>query len=224
MNNYRIRRRVYELILKAASSGPSHPLPGQRELLLVFFCKPDRFLESDDRSGNIAGVRLEETTLRGDDLGKQIVVGTGVFVDISCGLVLKNIGYKSVAINNLPFDHYKGRVLANSSGDVPQYETGLYVCGWLKRGPTSIIATNLSCAEETVASISEDIGKGVLTSDSAKLGREGLLQLLEGRNIKAVQFDDGEKIDAKEKKRENLKNKPREKLATWEELLQVVSE
>lgn len=64
MKNYKIRRRVYELISKAASSGPSLPLPGQRELHLVFF-KPDRFLESDDRSGNVAGVRLEETTLRG---------------------------------------------------------------------------------------------------------------------------------------------------------------
>lgn len=29
-------------------------------------------------------------------------------------------------------------------------EEGLYVCGWLKRGPTGIIATNLYCAEETV--------------------------------------------------------------------------
>lgn len=29
-------------------------------------------------------------------------------------------------------------------------EHGLYVVGWLKRGPTGIIATNLYCAEETV--------------------------------------------------------------------------
>jgi adrenodoxin-NADP+ reductase len=27
---------------------------------------------------------------------------------------------------------------------------GMYVCGWLKRGPTGIIGTNLTCAEETV--------------------------------------------------------------------------
>ncbi|KAL2482493.1 NADPH:adrenodoxin oxidoreductase [Forsythia ovata] len=231
MKNNRIRRRVYELISKAASSGPSPPLPGQRELHFVFFRKPDRFLESDDRSGHVAGVHLEETTLEGDDLGKRIAVGTGIFDDISCGLVLKSIGYKSVAIDSLPFDHYKGivpnvggRVLSDSTGDLPQYETGLYVCGWLKRGPTGIIATNLYCAEETVASISEDIGKGVLTSNSSKPGREGLLQLLDSRNIRVVQFDDWEKIDAEEKELGNLKNKPREKLATWEELLQVASE
>lgn len=228
MKNNRIRRRVYELISKAASSGHSPPLPGQRELHFVFFRKPDRFLESEDRSGHVAGVRLEETTLQGYDLGKQIAVGNGVFEDISCGMLLKSIGYKSVAIDGLPFNHDKGivpnvggRVLADSFNDVPQYETGLYVCGWLKRGPTGIIGTNLYCAEETVANISEDIERGVLTSNSAKPGREGLLQLLDSRNIRVVQFDGWERIDMEEKRGGNLKNKPREKLATWEELLQV---
>jgi hypothetical protein len=45
----------------------------------------------------------------------------------------------------------KGRVLADTSGDPTLLEKGLYVCGWLKRGPTGIIATNLYCAEETVS-------------------------------------------------------------------------
>ena len=42
----------------------------------------------------------------------------------------------------------RGRVV---SGDISQTEPGLYVCGWLKRGPVGIIATNLYCAEETVS-------------------------------------------------------------------------
>lgn len=45
----------------------------------------------------------------------------------------------------------KGRVLSDDSGVPTQIENGLYVCGWLKRGPTGIIATNLYCAEETVS-------------------------------------------------------------------------
>lgn len=45
----------------------------------------------------------------------------------------------------------KGRVLSPSRNDPPAAEKGLYVCGWLKRGPTGIIATNLYCAEETVS-------------------------------------------------------------------------
>lgn len=45
----------------------------------------------------------------------------------------------------------KGRVLSSKNKDEAVVEKGLYVCGWLKRGPTGIIATNLYCAEETVS-------------------------------------------------------------------------
>lgn len=45
----------------------------------------------------------------------------------------------------------RGRVLQTTSGDLLLLEEGLYVCGWLKRGPTGIVATNLYCAEETVS-------------------------------------------------------------------------
>lgn len=44
-----------------------------------------------------------------------------------------------------------GRVLSGVLGDPEALEHGLYVCGWLKRGPTGIIGTNLYCAEETVS-------------------------------------------------------------------------
>ncbi|PIN19888.1 Ferredoxin/adrenodoxin reductase [Handroanthus impetiginosus] len=231
MKNNRIRKRIYELLSKAATAGQG-PAPGQRELHFVFFRKPDRFLESDDRSGHLGGVRLEKTTLKGDDeSAKQVAVGTGEYEDISCGLALKSIGYKSVAIDGLPFDNYKGtvpnlggRVLADASKDHMQYETGLYVCGWLKRGPTGIIATNLYCAEDTLACISDDINKGVLSSNSLKPGREGLRQLLDSRNTRIVPFDAWEKIDLEEKRRGNLKNKPREKITTWDELLEVATE
>ncbi|KAL6518003.1 hypothetical protein OROMI_033704 [Orobanche minor] len=227
MKNSRIRRRVYELLSKAVS--PCAPVASKRELHFVFFHKPDRFLESDDRS-HVSGIRLEKTALRGDgEMVKQVAVGTRVYEDIICGLALKSIGYKSVTVDGLPFDNYKGivpnvggRVLADASHDHLQYEKGLYVCGWLKRGPTGIIGTNLHCAEETLSCISDDISKGVLAaSTSMKPGREGLGQLLEGRNTRIVPFDAWEKIDCEERRRGILKNKPREKLATWEELLEV---
>ncbi|KAF5735046.1 NADPH:adrenodoxin oxidoreductase mitochondrial [Tripterygium wilfordii] len=157
LNNNRIQKRVYELLSKAASSGSSQPNPCQRELHFVFFSKPDRFLESDDSSGHVAGVHLEKTVLEGVSPGKRIAVGTGQFEDRPCGMVLKSIGYKSVPVDGLPFDHQKGvvpnirgRVFSDISIDPALCENGLYVCGWLKRGPTGIIATNHYCAEETV--------------------------------------------------------------------------
>ncbi|PSS20859.1 NADPH:adrenodoxin oxidoreductase like [Actinidia chinensis var. chinensis] len=210
-------------------SGPSHCYTGQRELHFVFFRNPDRFLDSDDRSGHVAGVRFEKTILKESaGSGKQVAVGTGQFEDFESRLVLKSIGYKSVPVDGLPFDANKGivpniggRVLINSSGDHSQIE-GVYVCGWLKRGPTGIIATNLYCAEETIASISEDLETVLAYATSLpKPGREGLLRLLESRNVKVIPFNAWEKIDIEEKRLGSLKNKPRDKLTTWGELLKV---
>jgi hypothetical protein len=45
------------------------------------------------------------------------------------------------------------------------FERGLYVTGWLKRGPTGIIGTNLIDAEETVGSIAEDEKEGLLPGE-----------------------------------------------------------
>uniref|UniRef100_A0A803NT30 NADPH:adrenodoxin oxidoreductase, mitochondrial n=1 Tax=Cannabis sativa TaxID=3483 RepID=A0A803NT30_CANSA len=209
LKNNRIQRRIYELLSKAVTTGPSHPSPGQRELHFVFFRKPDRFLESHERISHVAGVRLEKTSLHGIEPGKQIAVGTKQFEDLGCGMALKSIGYKSKPVDGLPFDNQqgivpniKGRVLSDTSTDPRLVEEGL------------------------VLSISEDVEQGLLKSTSRlpKPGREGLLQLLDDRNVRVLPFTAWEKIDSEERRRGSINNKPREKLATWEELLKVAGE
>ncbi|XVE70454.1 hypothetical protein DITRI_Ditri10aG0073700 [Diplodiscus trichospermus] len=233
MKNSRIHRRIYELLSKAAVARASQPSSGQRELHFVFFHQPDMFLESSDKKGYVSGVHLERTVLKGVGPGKQTAVGTGKFEDLACGIVLKSIGYKSVPVDGLPFDNQKGvvpnikgRVLSYNSRDPTLLENGLYVCGWLKRGPTGIIATNLYCAEETVTSILEDLEQGIIASTASlpKPGRDGLLQIMDNRNVRVIPFSTWERIDKEEKRLGNLRNKPREKLTTWEELLKATSE
>ncbi|XP_047044865.1 NADPH:adrenodoxin oxidoreductase, mitochondrial-like isoform X2 [Lolium rigidum] len=232
MSNSRIKRRVYELLSKAATVHQEKRNDDRKELHFVFFRKPTRFLPSEDGT-TVGAVELEKTLLKDDGVtGKQVAVGTGEFEDLKCGLVLKSIGYKSLPIEGLPFDKYRGvvpnlrgRILSNES-ETATVEPGLYVVGWLKRGPTGIVATNLHCAEETVASILEDEKKGVLvaSSDSKRQGRKGLLEILEQKNTRYVPFHDWEKIDSKEKTSGQLKNKPREKITAWDELLKVAKE
>ncbi|KAL5670190.1 hypothetical protein ACJX0J_022411, partial [Zea mays] len=164
MRNSRIQRRVYELLSKTAHGGNNYN--GQKELHFVFFRKPIRFIPAENGS-TVGAVQLEKTVLKGDEVtGKQVAAGTGEFEDLKCGLVLKSIGYKSLPVQGLPFDknrgvvpNLRGRVLSSES-EIATVERGLYVVGWLKRGPTGIVATNLHCAEETVASILEDDKKG----------------------------------------------------------------
>lgn len=69
---------------------------------------------------------------------------------------------------------------------------GLYVCGWLKRGPTGIIGTNLTDAEDTVVSMARDYCN--LQRDPAA-GRAGLQRLLLQRGVSFVDWDAWENIN-----------------------------
>ncbi|XP_076937641.1 NADPH:adrenodoxin oxidoreductase, mitochondrial-like [Bidens hawaiensis] len=86
MKNSRIRKRVFDLLAKASLSSQTHPTSGQPELHFTFFRKPEKFLESNDRSGHVGGVSFEKTTLKGSaGSGSQIAVGTGKYEDLKCG-------------------------------------------------------------------------------------------------------------------------------------------
>lgn len=65
-----------------------------------------------------------------------------------------------MAVPGVPFDpvsatipHREGRVLDRDRGrEVP----GLYVVGWIKRGPRGFIGSNKTCARETVNALLAD--------------------------------------------------------------------
>ncbi|CAI5996164.1 unnamed protein product [Closterium sp. NIES-65] len=113
-----------------------------------------------------------------------LVGGAALWVVLPCGwcclvggAALWSIGYRSLPIASLPFNQRSGTVpnelgrVLQASGTDPaseaRYEPGLYVVGWLKRGPTGIIGTNLIDAEETVSSIAQDA-----TASNAVPGRQ----------------------------------------------------
>eukprot|EP00897_Mesotaenium_endlicherianum_P002229 jgi/Mesen1/2033/ME000148S01135 len=167
----------------------------------------------------------------------QQAVGVGEIEDLPAGLVLRSIGYKSLPVPGLPFDSRRG-VVPNESGRVvtPRSEDGgaaaaaaaavkrgLYVVGWLKRGPTGIIGTNLIDAEDTVASIAEDVERDLLPppGSSPAHGARGLQLLLDDKNVPAVSFQDWLKVDAEEVRRGVLNGKPREKITSGEDMLRV---
>lgn len=74
-----------------------------------------------------------------------------------------------------------------------------------------------------VMSITEDLNRGgsACSSTSSKSGTEGLLQILNGRDVRVVPFSGWEKIDTEERRLGSLRGKPREKLSSWNELLSV---
>ena len=175
-------------------------------------------------------------------------VHTGVFETISAQLILVSIGYKSLPVPGLPFDSRKGivpneagRVLSPTAPAAPsatgehcgagnKYEPGLYVCGWLKRGPTGIVGTNLVDAGETVQCLAEDDAAGKLPGRRAEAGRKAgeseaeadLEGLLKGRGVRVVTFEEWLKLDSEEQRRGGQQGRVRSKIASVPEMLRLL--
>lgn len=119
-------------------------------------------------------------------------------------------------------NHQSGKVLADSSSVVPKH--GLYASGWIKRGPSGIIGSNISDARETVATIILDLENGYIgekRNQKGKQGRKGLLDLLKQRNVAVVDWNAYEKIDAAEKSRKRTEDQPKEKIVSVEKMLKI---
>lgn len=209
----------------------------QREIHLRFFLAPTGLVEDARAAGRVGGVACAVTRLEGP-AGEQKAVPTATAETLPAGLVLVSIGYRSEGVPGLPFDAKKavvpsvaGRVLAapaeSSKDDAPPKTLpGLYVAGWLKRGPSGIIGTNIPDARETVDAILEDRGTGALGAVSGEAGESGLPALakaiVEGglkTRGELVSWGGYTAIDATEVAAGAAVGKPREKLTAIEAML-----
>jgi ferredoxin--NADP+ reductase len=148
--------------------------------------------------------------LKGDDRVRTVVVertrltpegqaeGTGEFEEIAADLVVRSVGYRGTALEDVPFDsgrnvipHTEGRVERDGS-TVP----GEYVAGWIKRGPTGIIGTNKKDAVQTVQSLLADAAAGALPTPSTPGGIDALLA---DRGVDVVTTTGWRSIDAAER-------------------------
>lgn len=134
---------------------------------------------------------------------------------LEAGLVLRAIGYRGTEQATLPFDDDRG-VIKNYRGRVDGLQ-GVYVTGWIKRGPRGVIGTNKKCAAETVDRLLEDLDGGQLTGGSK--GSEAIYQTLKQRQPDLVSWQDWQKIDRAERIEGTKTDRPRVKLTTHQALL-----
>jgi ferredoxin--NADP+ reductase len=128
----------------------------RRRIHMHFFARPVE-LTGDDR---VRQVVVERTAL--DATGGAS--GTGETYTVNADFVVRSVGYRGTALDEVPFDSGKN-VIPSSEGRVQRDGVtvpGEYVAGWIKRGPTGIIGTNKKCAVGTVASLLEDVSANLL--------------------------------------------------------------
>jgi ferredoxin/flavodoxin---NADP+ reductase len=107
-----------------------------------------------------------------------------------------------------------GRVI-DTTGAVP----GVYVTGWLKRGPSGVIGSNRFCARETVDSLIADTAE--LKSQSPQMIHDDLPTTLVGRGIRVTDQRGWQRIDRTERQRGVDSGRPRRRIAARDELLAV---
>ncbi|WP_182897655.1 FAD-dependent oxidoreductase [Microbispora sp. H10830] len=148
-----------------------------RRLEVRFWLRPVEILGVS----RVEGVRLERTRLEN---GR--VVGTGDFETIPADMVMRSVGYQSVALPGVPFDP-GSMTVPNVAGKAADRQ---YVAGWLKRGPTGVIGTNKSDAAETVRTLLAEAVPGTATAR--------LDDLLAARGLSPVTYEDWLAIEAAE--------------------------
>jgi ferredoxin/flavodoxin---NADP+ reductase len=133
-----------------------------RKLIFHFCLSPDRI---EGKAGGVKQFVLRRNVLDGKPF-EQVAAATEELLAINCGLIFSSIGYRGQPIERVPFDFRRG-VVPNLKGRVEHDGApldGLYVTGWLKRGPTGIIGTNRADSIETVQQILDDSSNPSLQS------------------------------------------------------------
>lgn len=219
-------QRNMDVLRDYAAQDPDAAKVAERRIHLRFFVSPVEILDGhgggEDR---VTGVRLERNRLEATESGYLASVGTGEHEILPATLVIKAVGYRSVALPDVPF-HDKWGVIPNEDGRILDPETDRpipreYVVGWVKRGPTGLIGTNKLDAVETVEKMMEDLADITPAEDPDPAAIEALLA---EREVRFVEYHQWQVLDELETRRGEEEGRPRVKFCRVEEMLAALED
>lgn len=208
------------VVLKEASENvPSK----SKSLTIRFLVSPVEII--GDKEGNVSKIKLVKNELYLSENGVIRPRPTGNFEELDIDLVFRSIGYHGLPLPGLPFredwgiiPNADGRITDSKEGEVVK---GLYVTGWIKRGPTGVIGTNKTDSGETVNCMLEDIEKNILLTP-ANTNPEDVTEFIKDKQPNYISYEDWLTIDEIEKKRGKEIGRPRLKFTNVEDMLEVL--
>lgn len=180
----KVAARNFEVLKEWATRTPGE---SNRAIQFHFYSKPISI------EGSHAVQRLHVQRTAFDATGALVDV-PGEVVAIDVDAVVRSIGYRGLPLGDVPFDDERG-VVKNSDGRV-EGRPGLYVAGWIKRGPSGIIGTNKKDAAATVQSLLADRDSlpTPVTSIDALLANHHVIDTAGWRAINAAEMAEGSKF------------------------------
>ena len=200
----------------------ARPLTGATRQVVLHFNASPVSLSGTDRVERMTIVR---NRLESDGKGGVKAVPTDETKALPVGLVFRSVGYKGKALDGVPFDDRRG-VVPNIGGRVVEQADsttvvpGVYVAGWIKRGPQGIIGTNKLCATDTVTQVLADIAAGAIPAVADEVSP--IDALLAERHVHVTSWADWQTLDKAEQERGAASGRPRVKITNVDEMLSIV--
>ncbi|MFI5376923.1 MAG: FAD-dependent oxidoreductase [Candidatus Rokuibacteriota bacterium] len=201
----------------------ARPCSGKPKLLTFRFLVSPIELRGDAQGG-VCGMRLVHNTLVAGGGGSLKAAPTDTFEELPVDLVFRSVGYRGVPLADLPFDEKRG-IIPNARGRVLSPTShnplpGLYVAGWIKRGPSGVIGTNKADAAETADAMLEDLRSGALPEPDEP-DPAAIEALLRERQPCLITFDDWKMLDRIESERGQADGRPRVKMSEDEIMVKL---
>lgn len=239
----RVQKRIGDVLLK----GSNTQLREAKKSWGLSFLRAPKSINASN-ANHVSSITLthQEFAPETDPLSKSAsIVPTQEESTLPTSLVFRSVGYKSSALPGLsdlgvafdtklgiiPNDPY-GRVVTPSAGPGPlaaSHIAGLYCAGWVKRGPTGVIASTMDDAFTSADVIVQDWENGVPFLNSGKgeekstgQGWDGVKEKVLAKGVRPLNWKDWKVIDEAERARGAEVRKSREKFASVEEMLRVL--
>lgn len=190
---------------------------GRKRIVFRFLASP---LELHGGEASPASGVTAVRCVRNEYASTGAATPTAEHFDLDASIVVRSVGYRGQPIPGLPFDGDRG-VVPNTDARVTDGPDGpvlpgIYVAGWIRRGPTGGIGRNRLCGEQAAAAIIADFCEGVLPEPIATA--DDVAELVASRGATRVDLDGWKRIDAVERAVGKEQGRRRVKLVTVEEL------
>ncbi|KAH6659769.1 hypothetical protein BKA67DRAFT_545735 [Truncatella angustata] len=229
----RAQKRLMEVIVKGSTAKEDVA----KTWSLDFCLSPAEF-----RGDPLAGLQstlFERTLLSAPFDPTSKVRGTGEKLEVPSALAFRSIGYKSVALPGFTeagilFDDRSGVIRNDGLGRVftrgavdasaPTHLGGVYCAGWVKRGPTGVIASTMQDAFSTGDAIAADwSSEASFLGNGGSHGWDSLRHEVDTSKSTVITWQDWHKIDKAEKERGSKIGKQREKYTRISDMLSAAS-
>jgi adrenodoxin-NADP+ reductase len=232
----RPKRRIMELLQK----GSPHKPDARKSWSLNFLLSPQTLNYSATDPAVLESLTFQTNTLADPTSPTSPVSATSQTITLPTSTLFRSIGYAAVPIPGMDqigvaFDTRRGTIQHDGFGRATPIGTeeqltsssptnaSVYCAGWVKRGPTGVIASTMTDAFQTAEAIVEDWKRSVTQQLPERAGWAGVKADADrqGLRLKPVHWDQWKKIDHVEKAKGLEHGKPREKMGRVEDMLEA---